>query len=311
MDINKINYYELLYIILKYQQNINLIINFYEYNPIDLPFYLTNKYLELLNEYSNKSKENVINILFNPKIEYRYFCYNLLDQIKKYKLPEIYLNLDYETVLMEFRPLLHLEFIIRNTIRKIGNKWSHTIVCGNLNYNYIVDICKDISNIKIIKLNYDNMTVKECERLVKKLDFWNMFYGKKLLFYHEDSYVFKTNIDDFIQWDYIGANFPIEHNVNSYHVGNGGFSIRTKSILCDIIKLRMMINDPNDDNLNEDVYFTKFMIEYNIGKLANIDEANKFSCEYYITDDVLGSHNFVSYNYRWKSLIYNNILNYY
>ena len=53
------------------------------------------------------------------------------------------------------------------------------------------------------------------------------------------------------------------------------------------------------------------MIEYNIGKLANIDDANKFSCEYYITDNAFGSHNFVSYNYKWKSLIYNNILNYY
>ena len=311
MDINKINYYELLYIILKYQKNINLIINFYIYNPIDLPFYLTNKYLELLNEYCNKSNENITNILFNPKIEYRYFCYNLLDEIKKYKLPEIYLNLDYETVLMEFRPLLHLEFIIKNTIRKIGNKWSHTIVCGNLNYDFIVNICKDINNIKIIKLNYDNMNVNEYSLFIKKIDFWNMFYGKKLLLYQEDTFVFKTNIDDFINWDYIGASFPIEHNVNSHHVGNGGFSIRTKSVLCDIIKLRMMINDPNDDNLNEDVYFTKFMIEYNIGKLANIEEANKFSCEYFITDDALGSHNFVSFNYKWKSLIYNNILKYY
>jgi hypothetical protein len=311
MDINKINYYELLYFILKFQNNIELIIYFYNYNPIDLPFYLTNKYLELINEYINKSKDNIINILFNPKIEYRYFCYNLLDNIRKYKLPDIYLNLDYETVLMEFRPLLHLEFIIKNTIRKIGNKWSHTIVCGNLNYDFIINICKDINNIKIIKLDYDNLTVKDCERLTKKIDFWNMFYGNKLLFYHEDSFVFKTNIDDFISWDYIGASWPIENNVNSHNVGNGGFSIRTKSVLCDIIKLRTLVNDPNDDNINEDVYFTKFMIQYNIGKLANVDEANKFSCEYFITDDAFGSHNFVSYNYKWKSLIYNNILKYY
>ena len=66
MDINKINYYELLYIILKYQQNINLIINFYKYNPIDLPFYLTDKYLELLNEsiefMKNNNKTSFINL---------------------------------------------------------------------------------------------------------------------------------------------------------------------------------------------------------------------------------------------------------
>jgi len=311
MDINKINYYELLYLIIKYQKNINLVIDFYRYNSLDLPFYLNNKYLELLTEYCDKSNSNIVEILFNPKIEYRYFCYNLLDKVRQYKLPELVLNLNYETVLIEFRPLLHLEFLVLNTIRKVGNKWSHTIVCGNLNYDFIVDFCKDIKNIRIIKLDYDNLTVKECERLTKTLDFWNLFNGKKLLFYHEDTFMFKTNIDDFIEWDYIGASFPIEHNVNSHHVGNGGFSIRTKSVLCDIIKLRIMENNPNDDNLNEDVYFAKFMLEYNIGSLANVEEANKFACEYFITNDSFGSHNFVNFNYRWKSMIYNNILEYY
>ena len=311
MDINKINYYELLNLLIKQQQNIYMLLDFYRFNPIDLPFYLTSEYLYLLNEYIEKSQDDIINILYNPKIEYRYFCYNLLNRVRKYELPEIYLNLYYETILIEFRPLLHLEFIIKNTIRKIGNKWSHTVVCGNLNYDYIVNICKDIQNIRIIKLNYDNLTVKDCERLVKTEDFWNMFNGEKLLFYHEDSFVFKTNIDDFINWDYIGAAWPEEHCINSHNVGNGGFSIRTKSVLCNIIKIRNIINDPNDDNLCEDVYFTKFMLEYNLGKLATKEDANKFSCEYFITDDAFGSHNFVGYNYRWRSLIFNNILDYY
>ena len=37
--------------------------------------------------------------------------------------------------------------------------WSHTIVCGNLNYNLILEIQYSIcENLKIIKLDIDNLT---------------------------------------------------------------------------------------------------------------------------------------------------------
>ena len=44
-----------------------------------------------------------------------------------------------ETVLIEFRPLPNLEFLIRNTIIKLKD-WNHTVVCGNINYNFIKNI---------------------------------------------------------------------------------------------------------------------------------------------------------------------------
>ena len=44
-----------------------------------------------------------------------------------------------ETILIEFRPLPHIEFLLRNTIIKLYN-WNHTIVCGNNNYDMIVDM---------------------------------------------------------------------------------------------------------------------------------------------------------------------------
>lgn len=65
-------------------------------------------------------------------------------------------------MIIEFRTLPHIEFIIRNAIQKLGSKWSHTIICGNLNYTLCKNISKDISeNITIINLNYDNMTQQE------------------------------------------------------------------------------------------------------------------------------------------------------
>ena len=35
---------------------------------------------------------------------------------------------------------------------KLGNNWRHTIVCGQLNYNFMIDMCYKISpKINIIK----------------------------------------------------------------------------------------------------------------------------------------------------------------
>ena len=62
-----------------------------------------------------------------------------------------------ETLLIEFRPLPNLEFLIRNTIIKLPN-WNHTVICGNNNYEFIKKICDFIckdseSKINIIKLD--------------------------------------------------------------------------------------------------------------------------------------------------------------
>ena len=83
--------------------------------------------------------------------------------------------------------------------------------------------------------------------------------------------VFGKNINDFIEWDYIGAAWP--RNDNQYGVGNGGFSLRTKNTMLEIIK-----TVSNSDTqtyykydtklIPEDVYFTINMIKHKIGKLA-------------------------------------------
>ena len=62
-------------------------------------------------------------------------------------------------LLIEFRKFPHLEFLLRNTMIKFPD-WNHTIVCGNINEDFIRHICFKICNgtnalINIIKLNID------------------------------------------------------------------------------------------------------------------------------------------------------------
>ena len=98
-------------------------------------------------ELSQISKETVFS---NPKIEFRYFCFRHLDIISKISIQDIKKELFYEAVLIEFRKLHHLEFLIRNCILKLGTNWSYTIVCGIENVDFIKAICSKISpNINI------------------------------------------------------------------------------------------------------------------------------------------------------------------
>jgi hypothetical protein len=254
-------------------------------------------------------------ILNDPKHEFRYFCYKHIDLIKNIKLPELQLNLDNEVVLIEFRILPHIEFLLHNTINKIGNEWSYTIICGIDNYNFMKQIIDKISpNIKIIKLEYNNIDIDIYNEILTSTYFWNLFIGSKILIWQDDSCIFGSNINDFIKWDYIGS--PWLRNDNQYGVGNGGLSLRTKSIMLEIInKIKpedtiTYFNYPLK-NIPEDVYFTTNMIKFNIGKLAFKNEAYKFSNEQYILNEAFGGHNFFTYNKNWKELIYSKVINNY
>ena len=99
-------------------------------------------------------------------------------------------------------------------------------------------------------------------------NFWNNFTGKKLLLYQEDTYLFNGNINNFLEYDYVGASWPINQDDNSYGVGNGGFSLRDrdKMIECikkinpnkDIILVKSTINfmkNSNNYHIPEDVFF--------------------------------------------------------
>ena len=53
------------------------------------------------------------------------------------ELPIIKQNKNIEAILIETRILNHLPFIIKNAIYNLGSDVSFTIICGNLNFEYI------------------------------------------------------------------------------------------------------------------------------------------------------------------------------
>ena len=280
---------------------------------------LNNNQINNINEITDivNTTNNNTNYIIEYKDEFREFCNNYNNYIKNVELPLIEQNNKYEAVLIEFRILPHLEFLIRNNILKLGEKWSHTIVCGNLNYNYIVKLCSEIhKNIKIIKLDYDNLNQYSYSILLATTFFWNLFKGEHILIYQEDSIIFRSNIDEFLEYDYIGAPWPKTQNDTENCVGNGGLSLRTKQIMIDVINTNSILNITVNSSTKqymknakllicpEDVYFSKTMQDYNIGVVADWDSASNFSTETILNNNSFGGHNFWLCDPNWKQRIF-------
>ena len=124
-------------------------------------------------EFITDSTSEIIKFVDNNKEckpQFRNICFQNIDLFRKFLLPSFCVNSNYETVLIEYRCLPHLELLIRNTIIKLGENWSHTVICGNLNHKFMEHMCKNISpNIRVIKTNYDNMTKFEYSNYLKNV----------------------------------------------------------------------------------------------------------------------------------------------
>jgi len=289
--------------------------------PPKVDLFEDKEYWKLLTNFCSIYKTTKSNVVENPKEEYRYFCYRYLDYIRQIQLPIVERNKKYETVIIEYRKFPHLEFLIRNMILKTGSEWSHTIVCGNLNYYFCLNMVNKIgADVKIIKTDFDDLNQSSYSIFLASKEFWNNFNGEKILIYQEDTCIFKNNIKEFLEWDYVGASWPIQQNDNPNGVGNGGFSLRTKQCMLDVID-KISLEDTkfnqstigymNSTNMTigpEDVYFSLNMIEYNIGKVAPRNVADLFSSETNYHPECLGGHNFWISNRQWKQLLYNRIV---
>ena len=267
--------------------------------------------------YSNIKK--VLSVLNKDnKEKHRYICFQNIDLISNIHIKEFGFDKSKETVLIEFREFPHVEFLLRNMIHKLPKEWNHTIICGKQNYNMMINIsnkiCKNVeSKIKVIKLQQTNLDRDQyCELLTSKY-FWNLFIGEHILLYQEDTMLFHGNIEPFLKYDYIGAPWKKTQDDNRFHVGNGGFSLRTKSSMLRVINLKrnliigkstmQYMKNSNLSCIPEDVYFSKSLIDFNLGTVSQYNDALHFSQEAIKGDKPLGGHAF--WQAEPKKKIYN------
>ena len=261
--------------------------------------------------------DNNPNYVSKDQTDFRDLCLIARSISQTIPLPKVKKNSDKEAVFIEFRVLPHTEFIIHNTIDKLAkHNWSFTIVCGNDNFNFYNEMIRRMNcNIKIIKIPISNIDVSKYNELLTNENFWNMFSGNKIFIYQEDTILLKDNIDDFIEYDYIGAPFPNGSYNTPNNVGNGGFSIRSKHVMIAVIKKinikkisygTSTLQYMHNKKLTvppEDVYFSSVMQKFRIGKVAPYKEASLFASEAIYNPLSCGYHKIWLGNPNWKEIL--------
>jgi hypothetical protein len=195
--------------------------------------------------------------------------------------PDLYVIHPYIAVLVEFRSTPLLVTIVTNVLHNIPTSWPIQIFHGEDNANFLRNsqLNKYIKQNRILLHQIDfkkgSNTIDYTNNLLTNITFWRMVKGEKILFFQLDS-IFCSNsphkLNDFLQYDYIGAPWHSQFKL-PVKVGNGGFSLRSRSKL-----LALLSNHTFDHQYHEDVWFSRFLPLVN-ATIAPEEIAKKFSVE--------------------------------
>ena len=180
--------------------------------------------------------------------------------------------------IVETRPFANLDkLIIDDHLRYVPEDWGLTIYCSKANEHLIqsVDFGRDTQIIVIPEA----FSIDDYNNLFKSVSFWESLPYDKVLIFQTDSKLLRHGIEDFVEYDYVGAPWKFQQ-----HGGNGGLSLRSVEIMTKICKIARF------STRNEDVLFCNFMETNGFGKLAPRDICSQFSVESIYALGSLGCH---------------------
>jgi|UniRef100_A0A6C0IPE7 hypothetical protein len=189
----------------------------------------------------------------------------------------------YTAVIVEPREHAALEYVLQNALDNLEENWDVHIFHGIKNKQFVVDIIDNKlsafkDRIVLQNMYVENLSIEEYNRLMTSIDFYEKIPTETMLVFQTDSIICeecKEYVNEFLQYDYVGAP-------NKEWVGNGGFSLRKKSKMIDVLK-----TDKRAEGENEDVFFTKK--EHKLF-MPDIETANRFSNEGNYSPNSFGVH---------------------
>ena len=201
-------------------------------------------------------------------------------------IPKIPKETNHYAVLVEPRLNHKILHILKNHMYFLNEsesniKWGLQIFHGINNEDQIKYITKDWLNVEYVNMEVDNFTKITFNQYLKTPNFWKKVKGDKVLLFQMDSILLRHGIDEFLEYDYVGAPWtkPKEGNL----VGNGGLSLRNKHKMLEICE-KYIEYDP----MWEDIFFTKYVDNT---KLPDLETAMKFSVEDVFYPTPFGMHN--------------------
>ena len=197
-------------------------------------------------------------------------------------------------VLVEDRTTDRIISIVHNINHHIPSSWPIQIFPGKDNEHFMRNstLAPFITSGKVfftrMKEVYDK---SETNELLTNADFWKQVRGEKILYFQIDSIMCSNSphkITDYLQYDYIGAPWnPTWYPFNrTYLVGNGGFSLRSRSKTLALIALI-----PYNSRLPEDIWYAQNLHRVN-ASIPSVDIAKTFSVESVYYERPVGIHKF-------------------
>lgn len=197
----------------------------------------------------------------------------------------------YTAIIIEPRKHKALQYVVNNILENLNNDWNVIIYHGTNNYDFVINIInnkliKYKNRITLKNLKVDNLTIPNYNKLFYTRSFYDTIPTEIFLVFQTDSCICSKNknlINEFIEYDYVGA--PWKHLNND--VGNGGFSLRRKSKMIELIDKCLKYDTTYD--LNEDLFFSYGCDNIKINK-PSFEKAKKFSVESIFIPNSFGFH---------------------
>jgi hypothetical protein len=182
-----------------------------------------------------------------------------------------------------------VSFVLKNLLATLPeDKWKILVLHSNGNADWMKDQIAAIPNasqrITLQSLGNDNMTVYEYNKMMKTKEFYEKIPTETFLLLQTDSMVCPGAtdlVDKFLNYDYVGAPWEA-----SKDVGNGGFSLRKKSKMIELIE---KCPELQGQNQNEDVYFSRGCDAMKLN-IPSFEEAKEFSIETVYSPKSFGVH---------------------
>lgn len=151
----------------------------------------------------------------------------------------------YTAVMVEPRKHRAMEFVLKNFLENLDARWGFILFHGTTNKEWLEAIISKFPDqaprIKLVNLGIPSMDIHAYNKLIATAEFIEQIPTETFLIFQTDTMISPAGKDlvyDFIEYDYVGAPWPRSSLRESCNVGNGGFSLRKKSKMLEIIKSR-------------------------------------------------------------------------
>jgi Protein of unknown function (DUF5672) len=191
----------------------------------------------------------------------------------------------YTAIIIEPRKHRALSYVLNNILTNLSNDWNVVVCHGTQNAEFVNNIISsDLSTyrnrITLRNLGVDNLDLIGYNKLLTTKSFYDYIPTEMFLVFQTDSIIISRYahlINSFLRYDYVGAPW-----IRNKQVGNGGFSLRRKSKMLEIIE-----KVPYSNGKNEDEYFSLSPIPM---YKPTFDEAKLFSVETVFNEVSFGCH---------------------